>query len=455
MRPIYVNGRISFNGSHAGRLDVDRSNLTVTFIAQKGEFTVQKIISAICILALSALPIFADYKISQKVKIQDVSTQTTTYVKGVRQRVESNIMMDDPEMAAMMEKMMPRQVQLSQCDLKQNVTLNEEKKQYFIDYYDWSGLSPEQQKRRPNEPVVIKGTTTMSAVVTDSGRRQKMFGYDAKWLKFVQTIENSEDSCNGKSLSSFEQEGWFIDLKLSNESCQVPQTRGGVGGCRPKLVMKGMQNPGFFLEGTTRIYDNGKLGSTMQTETTALSTAPQDQALFEIPKDYTEVDSLYDLTKMGDVDTSATSIKSGSNQKITAKTVAIDFFSGNASKVKQDELRAYVSQKVEEAGFSGYLVTSQAEIATGNFANVIGIELKKVKESGASKIGGLFGKVTGAEDAAKMGQSEAEVAITIYGKDGKTVVATGSATEKLSGKAGDAVKAAIDRVLSGLLVKIK
>ena len=66
-----------------------------------------------------------------------------------------------------------------------------------------------------------------------------------------------------------------------------------------------------------------------------------------------------------------------------------------------------------------------------------------------------LGKVTGAEDAAKMGQSEAEVAITIYGKDGKTVVATGSATEKVSGKAGDAVKAAIDRVLSGLLVKIK
>ena len=101
------------------------------------------------------------------------------------------------------------------------------------------------------------------------------------------------------------------------------------------------------------------------------------------------------------------------------------------------------------------MVKSQAEVATGSFANVIGVDLKKVKESGASKFGGLFGKVTGAEGASAIGNSEAEVIVTIYGNDGKTVVASQSASEKVPGKAGDAVKAALDRVLSGLLTKIK
>ena len=78
-----------------------------------------------------------------------------------------------------------------------------------------------------------------------------------------------------------------------------------------------------------------------------------------------------------------------------------------------------------------------------------------VKESGASKIGGLFGKVTGSEDAAKLGDSEAEIVVTVFGKDGKTAVASSPASAKVKGKPTDAVKAAIDQVLSGLLARIK
>jgi hypothetical protein len=415
----------------------------------------QKIISAICILSLAALPVLADYKISQTTIIQDLKTKVTIYSKGVRERRESQIIMEDPEMRSMMEKMMPNRVELSQCDLKQNVTISDEKKAYFIDYNDWSGLSPEQRKRLPNQKVVIKGTSTMSSVVTDLGRRQQMFGFTARLLKYVQTVENSADSCDGHSLVRLEQEGWYVDLYLSQDRCPVPQITGSQGGCRPKLVLNGIQNPGFFLEGETRMYENNKLGTTFKTETTALSKATLDQALFEIPKDYREVDSLYDLTRMGDVDTSASSIMSGSDKKLSAKTVAIDFFSGNVSKVNQDELRAYISQKVSSAGFTGYTVKSQAEIVTGNFVNVIGVDLKKVKESGASKIGGLFGKVTGADDAAKIGESEAEVVITIYGRDGKTPVASATGNAKVQGKGSDAAKAAIDRVLDSLLTKIK
>jgi hypothetical protein len=219
-----------------------------------------------------------------------------------------------------------------------------------------------------------------------------------------------------------------------------------------------MQNPGFFLEGTTKTFEDNKLQTTIKLQTTALSKATLDQGLFEIPTNYTEVDSLSELMQGNQMrDTSATTaFSSGDNNKGKAlKTVAIDFFSGNSSKVDQDELRNYISSKLSSAGFSGFPINSQADISTGNFVNVIGVELKKVKESGASKIGGLFGKVTGNDDAAKIGESEAEIVMTIYGKDGKSVVATETATAKVKGKGNDAVKAAIDKIIGGLLDKIK
>ncbi len=197
--------------------------------------------------------------------------------------------------------------------------------------------------------------------------------------------------------------------------------------------------------------------TTQTLETLELSKAPLDQALFEIPTGYKDVDSETELMMgMGDMmDMSAKTMIGGSEKPSNLKTVAIDFFSGNASKVNQDELRSYISSKISAAGMSGFAVNSQADITSGKFVNVIGVELKKIKESGGAKIGGLFGKITGNSDAARLGESEAEIVITIYGKDGKTVIATATDTEKIKGTPNDAVKAAIDKIIGGLLQKIK
>jgi hypothetical protein len=402
---------------------------------------------------------YSDYKISQKISMgEKLSIIETTWTKGVRDRSESKMDIDPNDPNAEMMNKMGTTVYLSQCDLKQTVTINDKKKAYFIDYDDWSGLSPEQLARRPvNKPIVIKGTSTISSIVTDSGRRQTMFGLQARWVKHVTTIVNSPDSCDGKVDIRMEEEGWFVTLRLNQESCLRPQTQGSKGGCRPKIILKGMQNPGFFLEGTRKMYENDKLMMTSTLETLELSKAPLDQALFEIPNGYKEVDSETELMMgMGDMmDMSAKTMIGGSEKASNLKTVAIDFFSGNASKVNQDELRTYISSKLSSAGMSGFAVNSQSDLLTGKFVNVIGVELKKIKESGAAKIGGLFGKVTGNDSAAKLGESEAEIVITIYAKDGKTVVATATANEKIKGTPNDAVKAAIDKIIGGLLAKIK
>jgi hypothetical protein len=213
------------------------------------------------------------------------------------------------------------------------------------------------------------------------------------------------------------------------------------------------------------MFENNKLQGTFKYETLAVSKTPLDQALFEIPKAYAEVESLYQLTTAGDVSNTAGTVDrigwnsdggTGFNtgKKDAGKTVAIDFFSGNVSKIDQDMLRGYIAQKLSAAGMNGVAVSGRADITSGNFGSVIGVRIVKVKESGASKIGGLFGKVTGSDDATKLGESEAEIVMDIYGSDGKTVVASSPASAKIKGTSNDAVKAAIDQAIVPLVAKI-
>lgn len=137
------------------------------------------------------------------------------------------------------------------------------------------------------------------------------------------------------------------------------------------------------------------------------------------------------------------------------KMVAIDFLTGNTSKLDQSSIQNYIASKVSETGMAGMPINSAAEIGGGAYSNVISVEIKKIKESSGAKIGGLFGKVTGADDAVKLGDTEAEIVVNIYGKDGKTVAATDSASVKVKGKGDDAVRAAIDKIIGGLLDKIR
>jgi hypothetical protein len=268
--------------------------------------------TVILILTLSAMSntAFADYKITQKMKIsgEEVGRTSTIYQKGVRQRREEKIDMgkeaEDPEILAMMAQMgqsMPTfPTHVSQCDLKQDLFINEKNRAYFIDYYDWSILPAEKVKRRPTQKIVVKGTLTMDTVVIDSGKRQQMFGLTARWLKVTQTMEESADSCNGYSLNKTEQEGWFVTLSLESESCPMQRratesSSSSSGGCRSKSIVKGAQNPGTMITGTMRTYEGSKVAAAFEIETLELSKATLDPALFDIPKDFAEVDSQSEL----------------------------------------------------------------------------------------------------------------------------------------------------------------
>ncbi|MCE7961160.1 MAG: hypothetical protein DYH05_01540 [Acidobacteria bacterium ACB1] len=424
----------------------------------------KRILSLLLTLAILSPATFADWKLSQKTTPggSNMGMITTIYLKGVRQRTEMKMDMD-PETAAAMSQMgsmasqmMPEMpISIQQCDLKQDLYLSDRNKQFFIDYYDWSSVPPEKLARRGNQKITIKGTVTIDSWVVDSGKRQKMFGLDAKWLKWTQTIETSPDACQTSEPVKMEFEGWFVQLSVESQSCPTNRPPPTGGGCMPKMIFKRIANPGFMLTGTRKTYLNGKLTDTSKVETLDLSSATLAQSLFDVPTNpWIEVESMAALMKKQiNIDTSAKTVFSDGGK--SQKTIAIDYFSGKANKVDQDALRSYISSKVSSAGMSGYLVSSAADIAGGKFANVIGVEIKKTKESGAAKIGGLFGKITGSTDAAKAGTTSAEIVVTLYGSDGKTVVASMPATAEVKGQPDDAVRAAIDQVIGSLLAKAK
>lgn len=427
----------------------------------------KQIFSLLLIASFFTSYVLADYTITQRRTMEGSSMEMTVQAKGVRVRRTNKVDLgkdeeDDPMVKQMMAEMMPSLTYISQCDLKQDLVLNESKRSFFVEYHDWSAAPPEKLALRPKQKVQIKGTVTFNTAIEDSGKRKQMFGLNARWLKYTIDTVFSADSCEGAKTHKMVQVGWFVDLTLESKGCDPPpMPQGEDSGCRPRPIYRNMQNAGFLLEGTTTFFENGKKMMTDSIETLALSKATLDQALFEAPKDFTEVDSYSELMRgvTGPADNTAITRISGKDtddgKAKSVKTVAIDFFSGSSSKVDQQQMRELISDRLTAAGMAGYLVTSQAELTTGNFKNVIAVDIKKTKESGGAKIGGLFGKVTGTPDASKLGDSEAEIVITVFAQDGKTVVGTASANEKVKGSINDAVRAAIEKALPGLITKLK
>lgn len=428
----------------------------------------KKTIAAFLAIVMASTPLFADFKLRQQVKTgtgKDGFTQErAVWVKGARERSENKIITDDERMA----QMMPVIAEIRQCDLRQTLKINDRVKKYFIVPFADNEDEPLPPVTPSTKTETQKGgTVTSTYSLTDTGERRQMFGLSARHLIIKQTMESSKDSCGGENATSVTEDGWYVFLQPETAKCPVnlpryDRTERIKPSCRDRFIQKGApQNPGMMLEGTTTIADLiRKTEVTTSVKTLDLSKAELEMSLFETPAGYSLADSEQSLMAIdygsmtGDVFNTSKSQPTIATQS-NKKSVAINFFTGQVSKIDQANVRQYLAQQISAAGANGVLVSSPSDFISGTYANVIGIEVKSVKESGAAKIGGLFGKVTGNTDAAKLGKSEAEIVITLYDKDGKTVVASGTAKEKVDGKADDAVKAAIDKALAQILPKLK
>lgn len=245
-----------------------------------------------------------EYKLRQVMDMKDTKIESTVYVKGKRQRVESVM----PGMGVTIAV-------IEQCDLKRTIKLNDKRKLYYIDLWSTGGVEPLQPRKEvvaagQKKEVKKGGTITIWSSIRDTGERKKMFGFTARHLWTSQKMKPSADACSMKDSMLRKTDGWYIDLaqfECRRDYRYVPYGDGGDGGadCVDKMVThtSGKGKLGFPLfEKTTMIMG----GTTMETnlETLELSTAKLDTMLFTIPPGYRAVNNeseLYDLKDMADL----------------------------------------------------------------------------------------------------------------------------------------------------------
>ena len=416
-------------------------------------------ILSIVLLFSCAVSILADVKIRQKLTMGGQSFETTKMIKGSRQRTEQK-----SEAAGGAADYMAQVATLEQCDLRRTVLVNDRKKLFFIEPFADSLASLDNSSiQNPKSKTQNQngGTVTILYSVTDTGERQMLFGLTARHLKIVQEMESSPDSCSGANKSRMEIDGWYVDFSAEfNCPADIPQTPRGMASnpdCRDRVIYKqrGSIKPGFLLNGTTSFFDgNGNQTVSQTLETLELSRTPLAAALFDVPADYrlvSSADELYSMPSMTDL------MRQQQNEEQQDQTMPSDRSSKNIelniaytseAKVNQPEINRYLLDKLRDHSFKARIGTSGARSDY-----VLRVEIVKVKESTASKVGGIFGKVTGVD--VKGSKTEIELVMTLSKGDSNVSIGQARVARKFDGGSSEALKQAIDNALDTILTKIE
>lgn len=242
--------------------------------------------------------------------------ETVTYVKGQRMRSEMRGTGMDV-------------VNVVQCDLRRNITINERSKTYLITGLDDSGAAP---PRGPagaggapdSDPASGQatearrgGVVNITNTVTDTGERKEFFGFTARHIKTSMVREASPDACDPES-SRIETDGWYIDFRYDFEcpgQREVPQTPGARPrpGCVDEIRTKtvGSAKLGFPVLLTTTIHHKDGTATSTTQEVLELARTPLDAALFDIPAGYTLARNAQELYGMGEETHAAGRVRSG------------------------------------------------------------------------------------------------------------------------------------------------
>jgi hypothetical protein len=224
----------------------------------------------------------------------DQGIETITYIKGARMRSEMGVTGTG-------------MTNITQCDLRRNIMLNDQTRTYMITPLDASGdagaaaapgvpatAPPQTEKRRG-------GVVNVVNTIKDTGERKDMFGFTARRIKTSMVTETSPDACNPGS-SRIETDGWYIDFEYDfNCPGQKPVVhRPGVPGrpdCQDEIRTRtvGSAKLGYPVHVTTTMQQGDGTTTTMTQEVLEISRAPLDAALFDIPAGYTLARSMQEM----------------------------------------------------------------------------------------------------------------------------------------------------------------
>ncbi len=391
-------------------------------------------------------PAASDLKIKYKQTTSGQSFESTTMIKGTRERSEMR-------MGAGMDM-----VNITQCDLKRTIQLSNTAQKYVITpmmTVSTTATPGATATPAPStaQPTRRGGLVTYTTTSTDTGERKEMFGFTARHIKSSMTIESSPDACNPMN-QRIDTDGWYIDFSFGLQ-CDIGQAQTGwrpsaQGGCQDRVEFKNVGNvkKGYPLIETMTMYGpGGQVVTTTTKEVLELSREPLDAALFDIPAGYTEAASaqeLYMAASTGEM-SSPSSTDRPSNVsdrsepgRSTGKAAGVIRIGVVQIKNKTDR---QISTEALRARLIGDLQSGNVEAVPLNAMSAIEADAEcKLKQCDfilytdlatlkASKIGGMFGRVTGVTAAGKT-EAKLDYKLVAVGETSPRLQASASAKEE-------------------------
>lgn len=402
-----------------------------------------------------------NYTIKQVTDMGGQKMESTVYVKGSRKRTENGGIMGMGGDVADIE----------QCDLKRNLKVNDKRRSYFVEpFATFDEAAPAAANRPTPAPTKVRkgGTVTMTSSVTDTGERKQMFGLTARRIKTSMTSQSSPDACS-KSNMKFEIDGWYVDLPAFVCPVELMQRdpmpmRDDRRDCTDRMVVKqtGSGRLGFALEFTQTMTDLSGGSTFSQTlKTLEFSRGTLADSLFDVPASYTAVNDpsdLYGLPDMAailaaqnereDRPTSSSPIQkpeptASSEKKAGMIRIGVLAPGNKGDNVSAANMQAFLARQLTAGNIEAVPVSNETEARSAGCDYIVTGEFAKLKQSTAGKIGGMFGRVTGA-DTSSVSKYDAEFNFNLIKvADSKSVM-----KNKVSSKAESDVARAAEGVLS-------
>ena len=388
-------------------------------------------------------PAASDLKITYKQTTSGQTMESTTMLKGARERSEMR-------MGHGMDM-----VNITQCDLKRTIQLSDNARKYVITPMNVTatsaGAAPT-PATPTSQPTRRGGVVTYTTTSTDTGERKEMFGFTARHLKTTMVIASSPDACSPSNLK-MELDGWYIDFSYGLQ-CDLPQTQtpynpSAAGGCRDRYEFKSVGNvkKGYPLIETMTMYGaDGSVMTTTTKEVVELSREPLDSALFDIPTGYTEASSaqeLYMPASMGNMPSSGVREEANESAPAVAPSGAgkvpgsirigvVQIKNKTDKQVSTESLRARLINDLMGGNIEAIplnamsAIEADAECKLKQCDFILYTDLSALK---SSKIGGMFGRVTGVSGASKT-EAKLDYKLVAVGETSPRLQASASAKEE-------------------------
>lgn len=389
-----------------------------------------------------------DLKITYRTTTSGQSLETTTMLKGARERSEMNLGFG-------------REITtLTQCDLKRTIQISDSTKKYVITPMESgdSSAATSPAASHSSEPSRRGGVVTYTTTAVDTGERKEMFGFQARHVKTSMTVDSSPDACNPMKMQ-METDGWYIDFSFGL-NCEVGAGRmmGGPparGGCHDSVRFnrQGAARTGYPLMETTTSYGpDGRVSFTSTKEVVQLSREPLDAALFDIPAGYVETANAQELYAMPSMAEMAAQMSKGRPREDdldkalvpgsakasgSIRVGVVQINNRTDRQVSTESLRQRLIGEIQGSALeavplnAGSPNEADAEARAKQCDFILYTDITALKLSAAKKIGGMFGRATGVgSGGADKTEAKVEFKLFAVGESVPRVQSAASAKEE-------------------------